>query len=148
MSHASRAMALVMTLVLGEAVAGCTLVDRRTFEGRDHAPAAADVARAKLPPLPFVTIDMANPDEDFRPSLANAVEAAEARKSDVEFDVLAPIPTTKTQDVQAEFAKNGEADTATVASALGYAGVSMDRVHVGFTGDPGNPSREVRIYLR
>jgi hypothetical protein len=133
---------------LAMGLAGCTLVDRRTFEGRARTPSPDDVVRAKLPPLPFVTIPMDDPDADFRPALADAVEAAQARKPDVDFDVLAPIPTNATQDVRARFEQNGEQDTQTVATALGYDGVSMDHVHVGFRGDPGNPPREVRIYLR
>jgi len=135
--------------IAGGVLAGCKLIDQRTFEGRARAPTPEEVARAKsLPPLPFITIRMDDPDADFRPDLAAAVEAAEARKADVEFDVLAPIPTAASRDVQDQFTRNGEQDTQTVANALGYDGVSLDRVHVGFRGDPGSPPREVRIYLR
>ena len=132
----------------GLALGGCTLIDQRTFETRAVAPSAADLARAKLPPLPYVTIRMDDPDADFGPALAEAVEAAEARKPNVEFDLLAPIPTAAKPDVQEVFTRNGQQDTAAVALALGYAGVSPDRVHIGLRGDPGAPPREVRIYLR
>jgi hypothetical protein len=135
-------------LGMAASLPGCTLIDQRTFEPKASAPSAADLARAKLPPLPFVTIRMDNPDADIRPALAEAVEAAQARKADVEFDVLAPLPTNATPAVQDIFARNGAQDTQTVATALGYAGISLDRVHVGFRGDPGAPPREVRIYLR
>jgi hypothetical protein len=127
---------------------GCTLVDQRTFQGKARAPDADGVARASLPPLPFVTIRMDDPDADFRPELAEAVEAAQAKKPDVEFDVLAPYPTSATAAVQEQFTRNGQADTQTIATALGYDGVSLDRVHIGFRGDAGTPPREVRIYVR
>jgi hypothetical protein len=126
----------------------CRMIDRETFAEKGKAPSATDLDRAKLPPLPFVTIRMDDPDADFRPALADAVQAAESRKPDVEFDVLAPVPTNATRDVQDTFTKNGAADTQAVAMALGYDGVSLDRVHIGFRGDPGSPPREVRIYLR
>ncbi len=85
---------------------------------------------------------------DFRPALGEAVEAAQARKQDVEFDVLAPMPIAADQATQDVFTKNGATDTQAVAMAMGYAGVSLDKVHIGFRGDPGSPPREVQIYLR
>jgi hypothetical protein len=135
-------------LALASMLCGCTLIDQRTFEGKARAPDATAVAKAALPPLPFVTIRMDDPDADFRPELAEAVEAAQAKKPDMEFDVVAPYPTSATAAVQEQFTRNGQADTQTVATALGYDGVSLDRVHVGFRGDPGAPPREVRIYVR
>ncbi len=107
------------------------------------------MARAKnLPALPLVTVRFNDPDADFRPAIAQAVEAAQALKRDVEFDVVAPIPTTARQEAQDAAAAQGAIDTARVAEAFGYAGVLLDRVHVGFRGDPGNPPREVLVYAR
>jgi hypothetical protein len=140
--------AAAFAFLLAAALPGCKLIDQRTFQAKAVGPQPADIDHAKLAPLPFVTIDMSNPDADFRPDLAQAVEAAQARKPDVEFDVLAPFPTNATPDVQDRFTQNGKADTEAVASALGYDGVSQDKVHIGFRGDPGSPPREVRIYLR
>jgi len=129
------------------ALGGCALVDQRTFERAGAGPDAVDVARAKtLPALPLVTVRFDDPDADLRPVIAQAVESAQAAKRDVEFDVVAPIPTKATQTVQDAFAKQGATDAATVAEAFGYAGVLLDRVHVGFRGDPGNPPREVLVY--
>ena len=144
----SRIAALALTLVL----AGCLppdfkLIDQRTF-WPPHAPGTAELARADLPALPLVTIRYDQPDLDYAPALAQAVEDAEAHKPNVEFDVIAPIPTGATAEVQDQFRRQGAEDTQAVANALGSAGVSMDRVHLGFRGDSGSPPREVLIYVR
>jgi hypothetical protein len=76
------------------------------------------------------------------------VEAVQARKPTAEFDVLAPIPTNGTRQLQDIYEKAGTENTAAVANGLGLASVSEDRIHVGFQGDPGVPAREVRIYVR
>jgi hypothetical protein len=133
-------------------LAGCLpwdwrLIDQRTFAPA-HAPGAADVARANLPKLPLAVIRFDNLDADYRPALAEAVEAAQAHKANVEFDVLTPIPTAAAQEVQDRFARQGEADAQEVATALAADGVLPDRVHIGFRGDPGSPPREVRVYVR
>jgi hypothetical protein len=140
--------AALLALLTIAALPGCQLIDQRTFRAKDVAPSTTDLANAKLAPLPYVTIDMADPDADFRPALGEAVEAAQARKQDVEFDVLAPMPIAADQATQDVFTKNGATDTQAVAMAMGYAGVSLDKVHIGFRGDPGSPPREVQIYLR
>ena len=131
------------------ALSGCKLVDQRTFERSGAGPDAAAVARsADRPRQPILTIRFDSRDADYRPALAEAIEAAQAVKRDVEFDVVAPIPTKAAQPVQDAFARQGQADTAAVAEAFGYAGVLLDRVHVGLRGDPGDPPREVLVFAR
>ncbi len=87
-------------------------------------------------------------DNDYAPALADAVEAARARKSDVEFDVVTPIPTAAPQEEQDRFARQGAEDAQAVVNALGLDGVTPDRVHLGYQGDPGSPPREVLVYVR
>jgi hypothetical protein len=123
------------------------LIDQRSF-APVHAPEATDVARANLPKSALVTIRFDDLDADFRPALADAVAAAQSRKADVEFDVLTPIPTAAPQDEQEKFAQQGQQDAQEIATALAADGVSPDRVHIGFRGDPGSPAREVRVYVR
>ncbi len=133
-------------------LAGCwppdfKIIDQRTF-WPPHAPTEADIARAHLPPAPLVTIRFDLPDSDYAPALADAVQAAEARKPDVEFDVLTPIPTSASQAVQNEFARQGAEDAQAVLDSLGADGVHPDRVHLGYRADPGSPPREVLVYVR
>ena len=144
-SDKGRRAALLLALILP----GCTLIDQRTFERDGAGPDAAAITRsAASPKLPLVTIRFDDPDADFRPALADAIDAAQSAKPSVEFDVVAPIPTKATQAVQDRFAAQGKTDTATVAEAFGYAGILLDRVHVGLRGDPGDPPREVLVFVR
>jgi hypothetical protein len=139
-------------------LAGCTpdfshppymhLIDQRDFQASGQAPAAADLARAALPPLPLVVIRFDNPDADFRVDLANAVNDAVTRKADVQFDVLTPVPLSAPQEAQAQATRQGSADAQLVATALAADGIVPDRVHIGLRGDAGAPPREVLVYAR
>ena len=139
----------LVAVVLALSVGGCKLIDQRTFESAGQAPDTAALERAKnLPKLPLLTIAFASQAVDFQNDLQAAVLAAQSRKPDADFDVLAPIPTSGTQALQDTYQKAGEANTLAVARGLGYAGVSEDRIHVGFQGDSGVPTQEVRVYVR
>ncbi len=129
-------------------LAGCKLVDQRTFERATTTPAAADLSRAALPKLPLLTIAFTIPDADWRPSVRDAVRAAEARKRDVTFSVVTPIPTTASRDAQDVFIKQGQEDATAVAQELHLNGIPAERITVGFRGDAGKPAREVRVYAQ
>ena len=133
-------------------LAGCLppdfkLIDQRTF-WPPHTPSEAEIARAKLPAQPLVIIRFDQLDNDYFPALAEAAQAALTRKPDVEFDVLTPIPTAAPQTEQDRFARQGAEDAQAVANALGVDGITTDRVHIGYRGDPGSPPREVLVYVR
>ncbi len=130
------------------ALAGCKLVDQRTFERTGTAPAATDLSRADLPKLPLLTIAFTIPDADWRPSVRDAVQAAEARKRDVAFSVVTPIPTTASRDAQDVFIKQGQQDATAVAQELHLNGIPPERITIGFRGDAGAPAREVRVYAQ
>jgi hypothetical protein len=66
--------ALSVTLAL-TFLAGCKLIDQRTFEGAPKAPSAADLAHRDLPPLPLLTVDPSNPDAGWQSQVADAVQA-------------------------------------------------------------------------
>lgn len=134
--------------ITGFGMSDVKLIDQQSFEGPPRAPAPADLARARLPPLPLVVIRFDQPDEDYRPALAAAVNAAQARKPDIGFDVLTPMPTAAPPATQSRFASQGAADAQEVAMALAADGVAPDSIHIGLRGDPGAPVREVRVYAR
>jgi hypothetical protein len=146
-------LALTLAVILAVLpLCGCwapdwKLIDQRTFWPA-NTPGTAEVARANVPKLPLAVIRFEDLDADYRPALAEAVQAAEDRKADVEFDVLAPIPTTAPPEEQERYTSQGQADAQEVATALAADGVLPDRVHIGFLGDPGSPPREVRVYVR
>jgi hypothetical protein len=141
-----RQVLAVAVLLLG----GCTLVDQRTFQSAAAAavPGAAEIARARAPVLPLVSIRMDQPDFDYRPALAEAVQAAQQRKPDVTFDVVALVPTQVAPAEQDRRVVVAAQDARAVATAMGAAGVASDRLHLGLRGDAGVPAREVRVYVR
>jgi hypothetical protein len=101
-----------------------------------------------LPPQPLVVIRFDQLDNDYFPALADAVQLAQARKPNVEFDVITPVPTAAPQAEQDRFARQGAEDAQAVANALGLDGITSERVHIGYRGDPGSPPREVLVYVR
>jgi hypothetical protein len=121
---------------------GCRLVDQRTFRATPPAPGAEDVAHARLPPLPLLIIRFDQPDFDYHPALADAVDAARSRKPDVGFEVLAPVPSATNPTAQ------GEADAVEIATALEAIGIPPERIRLGLRADPGAPPREIRVYVR
>ena len=96
----------------------------------------------------LVVIRFGDMDQDYGPALAEAVNDATTIKPDVAFDVLTPVPTTATPEVQDHFTRQGIADAQDVANALVMDGVSPDQVHMGFRADAGTPPREVLVFAR
>lgn len=149
----SAVVRLLLTLGL-TVLAGCPLIDQRTFERAGLFPAAqqlhaGDYAASARPPPPLVTIRFGVPgDNDWGPSLLEAARAAQIRKPDVQFDVVTPIPVSATFAVQNAAGKTGAADASAVATALQADGISADAIHIGSRSDPGNPPRQVEIYVR
>ena len=138
MRHALAAATLTL-------LAGCTLVDQRTFQSAAVAPGAAEIARARAPALPLVTIRM---DQDYRAALAEAVQAAQQRKADVTFEIQALVPTQASPADQDRRIAEASLDAQAVATAIGAAGIASDRLRLGLLGDAGSPAREVRVYVR
>jgi len=139
---------IVLRLLLLLALAGCRLVDQRTFERTPPTPDAATMARAGVPSLPVATIRLADPNAEWRSGLDAVVHAVLARKPDVRFQVMAPIPTSASWAIQQGFLSVGQSDTQMVARALVADGVPPERITLGVVGDPGRPTREVRLYAR
>ena len=127
------------------ALAGCTIVDQRTFAR--WAPAGpVEPARAGLPALPVITIRF---DQALdQKAIAEAVELAMARKPSTVFDVVAPVPAGESAAAQAEAVRQGREDTERVATAIAAAGAARDHIELGLRADPGTPQREVRVYAR
>jgi hypothetical protein len=114
------------------------LLDQRSFAGSGQAPTAMPA----LPPLPLATIRFTQPDIDFAPALAQAVEEALARKPDAAFDVITPLPKGAAPDARSED------EAAQVARSIAEQGVQPDRIHIGLVEDPGAATHEVRVYVR
>ena len=126
-------------------VAGCTLVDQKTFAPAPEAKAQAAATPAPPPKvdarLPLVTIDFSGPPPQYEELLRYAVRAAELRNRDVQYDIVAMLP--KPAD-----AAQGQQDAATVMRSIMLAGVPADRIHLGLQDDSTLSGREVRVYVR
>ncbi len=145
-----RRLSLTVMLLM---LAGCQLVDQRTFERAGLYPGASQLARADyaqraLPPPPLAVIRFGSADIGWQSALIAASRDARERKADVAFDVVAPIPTRASLAVQDAAQKSGAADAAAVARVLEGDGVSADQIHIGARGDPGQPPREIEVYVR
>lgn len=140
-------MRLVLVAVL-ISLAGCTLVDQRSFQSAAPVPGAAEIDRAGAAGVALVSIRMDQPDQDYRQRLAEAVQGAQQRRPDARFDVLALVPTQVSPAEQDRRIAEAAADARAVAEVIGAAGVSSERLHLGLRGDAGSPAREVRVYLR
>lgn len=145
-----RALPLLSCLLL--LLAGCELVDQRTVARwtgqKPPGGTAADAALTDLPALPYVVVRYDDPTADPAPMLAQAAEDALARKPDARFEVITPVPTALPPDAQDSAIRQGAADARTVADDLAEAGVDPAHIHLGLRGDPGQPEREVRVYVR
>ncbi len=127
-------------------LAGCALVDQKTFAPAPEAKADSTVAQpaapVKLDPrLPLVTVDFSGPPPQYEEVLRIAVRAAEMRDRDVQFDVVAMLPN-------AADAAQGQRDAAAVMRSIMLTGVPAARVHLGLRADPTLSGREVRVYVR
>lgn len=141
------AAATLILLAVG-ALPGCTLVDQRTFQSAAVAPGAAEIARIQASARPLVSVRMDAPEVDYRPTLAEAVQATQIRNPNASFDVLALVPNQAPPAEQDRRVAQAAQDAQAVAAAMGAAGVLSDRLHLGLRGDNGNPAREVRVFVR
>jgi hypothetical protein len=141
----------ILPIALALLLTGCHPFDQRDVArwlgGAPAGPNQADLAEAKLPALPLVTVRFDQPDADYTAVLSEAAEAAMERKADVVFDVVTPVPTAAPRDVQDAFVHQGADDARAVANVLATVGVPPERLHLGLRGDSGNPVREVRVYV-
>ena len=127
-------------------LAGCALVDQRTFAPAPEAkadsamaqPAAAVKVDARVP---LVTVDFSGPPPQYEELLRYAVRAAEMRDRDVHYDVVAMLPT-------ASDAGPGQRDAAMLMRSIMLTGVPAARIHLGLRADPTLSGREVRVYVR
>jgi hypothetical protein len=126
-------------------LAGCALVDQKTFAPAPEAKADSAVAQpaaVKLDQrLPLVTVDFSGPPPQYEELLRYAVRAAEMRDRDVQYDVVAMLPNPAD-------AGPGQQDATAVMRSIMLAGVPAARIHLGLRADPSLSGREVRVYVR
>jgi len=126
-------------------LAGCALVDQRTFAPAPEAkaaPAATAPATVKVDArTPLVSIDFSGPAPEYQELLGYAVRAADMRDRDVQYDVVSIVPA-------AADAAAGQQEAGDVMRAIMREGVPPARIHLGLRADPTLRGREVRVYVR
>ncbi len=131
-------------------LAGCSVPGHGLVGPAPQRPTLAVVEgmEAQSGRVPLVTIAASAGPEQYQSALAGAVQAAEARKPDVVFDVLSAVPQTGTPVRQIDAAKALTPDASEVASAILGDGVPADRITLGAVVVPGIAENQVRVYVR
>jgi hypothetical protein len=122
-------------------VAGCTLIDQRTFAPSPEAepiPEVRSAAPARGRPA-LIVIDYATPAPNYRDLLRLAVRAAEARNPNVQYDVVAITPTLDA---------GAPPQAIEIVRAIVAERVPPARVHLGMRADPAVAAVQVRVYVR
>jgi hypothetical protein len=126
-------------------LAGCALVDQKTFapapEAKAEAPAQPAAPVKVDTRVPLVTVDFSGAPPQYEELLRYAVRAAEMRDRDVQYDVVAMLPS-------ASDAGEGQREAAMLMRSIMVAGVPAARIHLGLRADPTLSGREVRVYVR
>ncbi len=122
-------------------LAGCALIDQNTFAPSPEAdPVVMPVKPLQVDPrTPLVVIDYTTPNPDYRRLLRLAVQAAEARNGNVQYDVVAV-----THDVQ----DSAPDQVLQVMRAIMAQNVPAVRIHLGLRTDPLVSATQVRVYVR
>ena len=139
-----------LIFLLAALTAGCALVDQTTF-GVPATPPAPDQLTDALQSrgaIPLVTIRYDGAAVAYAESLATAIDAAEARKPDVTFDVVTAVPAVGDPAAQVRAIEQGQGDAQQVMDWMADDGVTPDRIHLSARTDPTIRAREVRIYVR
>ena len=134
----------LLVLVL---LAGCTLIDQRSFETRRSAPdAAADTAAPVAPAAPPLAIADGAPGWPER--LAAIARDAATRDPSCRFDLVAPVPLAGDAAQRAAFRARQAANLQQAAAALAAAGIAPGHIRLALRGDPGQPAPWVELQRR
>lgn len=141
------------TLTLGLIALGltaCAVPGRGLLGPSPQQPSVAtvDATKAEFARVPLVTIAAGSTAADYLSTLTGAVQAAEARKPDVIFDVIATVPQTGTPLGQITAAKALTPQASAVAQTIMGAGVPASRVSLGALVLSGIPGEQIRVYVR
>ena len=90
----ARGLLLAALALAGPALAGCTLIDQKTFAPDPEAPGPRQISEAAMPDrrAPLLTIRYDVPNPSYEGPLRYAVQAAQGRDAAIDFDVVAVVP--------------------------------------------------------
>ncbi len=139
---------ILLAALLLPLLAGCKLIDQRTFNPNADRPPVIAGPPAPAAALPLVTIDFSTPDPAYAEVLRQAVEQALSRKRDAQFEVTTVVPATGSPADQVAAASGLDAQARQVARAISGNGVDEDNVHLSARSDPAVKNRQIQIFVR
>ena len=139
-----------LLLAAASLLAGCALVDQTWFT---TPPPAVVVPPAPPPPrldsrAPLIVIAAAAAEPDYAGKLGFAVQAAEASRGTIVYDVIGMAPIQGTQSVQAQAGRDAAASAARIMRAILADGVPDSRIRLGVRTEAGLAAPEVRVFVR
>ncbi len=134
-------------LLCAALLAGCTLIDQRTFNPRAGLPPLPKAGGGPAGNVALVTIDLSKANPDYAAALHQAVGEAVGRKPNVEFEVISVVPATGTPAAQVAAATGITGDAREIARAINQDGVDDSRIHLTARADPGVSTRQVQIFV-
>lgn len=145
---------VAVAAALSALLAGCKLVDQRTFDpqaGRPPvvarpAPPAPQPDRAMDGLVPLVTIQLGQ-DAGYDQAVEQATTAVLARKRDAQFTILTAVPPAA-PDAQASTVALYAPEAGRVAGLIERRGVPAGRVHLEARPEPNLGMPELRLYVR
>ncbi len=133
------------------AMAGCKLVDQRSFDAAAGRKPVPHLPPGPPPPPPPVlaTVRFGAPPESWRPELEAIVRQALARKPEALFRIETLVPAQGAPAAQAAaVAAAGQTGGETVADAVVEAGASSAQLELTAAADPSLRRPEVRVYVK
>jgi glucose/arabinose dehydrogenase len=128
-------------MLAGIVLAGCKLIDQKTFEPSPEAPPTAAPAVPKSDPrVALLTIGYDTPNPNYQDVLRYAVHQAETRAPGVQYDVIAMMPAGG--DVA-----QAQSSAAEVMRTIMAQGVAASRIQLGLRTEPAGLTREVRVFV-
>lgn len=133
-------------------LAGCKLVDQRTFDPHAGTPpsvpkppvAAAQPDRALDGQALLLTIRLGH-DAGYDETIRQATAAVLARKRDAQFTVLTAVPPS---DSEPQAVAEAAPEAARVTAIIERRGVSPSRVRLEARAEPNLAAPELRVYVR
>ncbi len=140
----------LLVLLASVPMAGCKLVDQRTFVAHADAPPVVHVPAGKpvaaTPPLLAIRFPAAS--DQWAGPLKVAVALATSRKPDVLFTVESVVPARGAPSEQAARLSRATSDAEAVADAIVGYGVDPLQVQLTAATGAGVPDEEIRVYVR
>ncbi len=132
-------------------VAGCKLVDQRTFDrtaDKPPVPKKPPPVRIAAGPNALVSFPASSPQSDWADVLHTAADLARSRKANVLFRVETVVPPSGDPQAQAEALGRALGTAREAADVIVGDGIDRSQVELAAITDAGVRQAEIRIFVR